>query len=151
MEKKALKIWNFILRVMGRYWKVLGRKVLNESTEFKSTAQYRSYWLSQKEIQLTPVPGISSSSLTTASLSKPGCKLFMNQTSEEYSWFVAFSDKSDINTIADFQLLIRSYKSRAGERCSISYHYMVRLTFRDNGPNYPQEHKKYYNTVYYNN
>ena len=33
METKALKIWNFILRVMGRYRKVLGRKVLNESTE----------------------------------------------------------------------------------------------------------------------
>lgn len=33
MGKKALKIWNFILRVMGRYRKVLGRKVLNASTE----------------------------------------------------------------------------------------------------------------------
>jgi len=75
----------------------------------------------------------------------------MNQISGENSRFVAFSDISDINTVADFQLLIGSYGSRAWERCSISYHYMVLLTFRDSGPNYPQEHKKYYNTVYYNN
>ena len=44
---------------MGRYQKVLGRKVLNESAESVSQLPNitATEWVSQKETQLTPVPG----------------------------------------------------------------------------------------------